>query len=179
VGAGKLLSGDLSRILSRALLILQAVALPLGVPPPAFAQGVSVSRPSSASIRTPDFDGTVRWYRDILSFRLLSTRDLTEGRTALLERGGFLLEITEADHPMPPTPGEAVAVMNVPVISLLVSDADEEVSRLRAQGVEILQTPEDDLDGSYRTAHIRDNGRHRIELREPLGSPGSLNSYGR
>jgi catechol 2,3-dioxygenase-like lactoylglutathione lyase family enzyme len=183
VSVGKLLSGGLRRTLPCAFLILQALAFPVCIlVAPAIAQSVAVSRPSSASIRTPDFDETIRWYRDTLNFRLLSTQNLAQGRTAVLERGGFLLEITEADHPMPPTSSldrETAGVMNVPVISLLVPDADEEISRLRARGVEILQTPEDALDGAYRTAEIRDNGRHRIELREPLGSPGSLNVYGR
>ena len=45
-------------------------------------------------------------------------------------------------------------------------------------GVDILQPPQDDLDGTYRTAQIRDNGRHRIELREPLDESGAVPSHG-
>jgi hypothetical protein len=44
--------------------------------------------------------------------------------------------------------------------------------------VEVLQNPEDELDGRFRTAQIRDNGRHRIELREPIDENG-FNAMGR
>ncbi len=60
-----------------------------------------------------------------------------------------------------------VSVTPMPVISLLVPAVDEEVARLRKAGVEVLQNPEDELDGRYRTAQIRGNGRHRIELPNP------------
>jgi catechol 2,3-dioxygenase-like lactoylglutathione lyase family enzyme len=146
------------------------------------AGAASVGRPSSGSIRTPDFDESLRWYRDKLGFRLIAERDFVAGRTAVLERAGFLLELSEADHAPPlqePDATAAVEATKAPVVSLLVPDVDEEVARLSEQGVEILHAPEDDLEGTYRTAQIRDNGRHRIELREPLGSPGSFNPQGR
>jgi catechol 2,3-dioxygenase-like lactoylglutathione lyase family enzyme len=150
---------------------------------PAPAQTAAAVRPKSTSIRTPDFDESVRWYQDKLGFRLIATQSLVPGRTAVLERNGFLLELTEVDHvlPQPQDPPEtgAVRVTNHPVISLLVPDVDEEVSRLESRGVEILQQPEDDLAGMYRTAQIRDNGRHRIELREPLDTAGSFHPVGR
>ncbi|MCB5175475.1 VOC family protein [Microvirga lenta] len=161
-----------------ALLPLLALAVPMTAPGP--AASAPVSRPSSASIRTPDFDETVAWYRDRLGFRLLSTRSLLRERVALMERSGFLLEIAEADHPMPPGPGpnlDATGATRAPVVSVLVQDVDREVSRLRAEGVDILEEPQDELEGDFRIAQIRDNGRHRIELREPLGA--SFNAMGR
>ena len=97
---------------------------------------------------------------------------------ALLERSGFLLEITEVDHPMPAEgklDPQTTAATRAPVVHVLVSDVDREVQRLRQQGGEILEEPRDDLEGEYRTAQIRDNGRHRIELREPLGARGRFN----
>jgi catechol 2,3-dioxygenase-like lactoylglutathione lyase family enzyme len=140
----------------------------------------SVSRPGSASIRTPDFEETIRWYQDKLGFRLLSTRSLVRERVAVLERAGFLLEIAEADHPMPAAATPTIDVTGttrVPVVSILVPDVDTEVVRLRREGVEILEEPTDELEGAYRVAQVRDNGRHRIELREPLGA--SFNAMGR
>ncbi len=146
------------------------------------AASAPAARPSSASIRTPDFDESVQWYRDKLGFRLLSTRTLVGGRVAVLERSGFLLEIAEADHPMPVTPEQEVRVTGAatrfPVVSLLVPDVDQEVARLRQEGVDILEEPEDDLESAYRVAQVRDNGRHRIELREPLGG-GTFHAEGR
>jgi hypothetical protein len=118
----------------------------------------------------------------MLGFRLLGSQSLVPGRQAVLERSGFLLEITEVDHVLeadrdPHATGN-VAVTPLPVISFLVPDVDKEIQRLRKAGVEILQNPEDELDGRYRTAQIRDNGRHRIELREPVDENG-FNAMGR
>ena len=167
--------------LSGALFAIALVVHPMAYPDAMAAEGRAAVRSGSVSIRTPDFDETLRWYRDNLSFRLLSTRSSDLGRVALMEREGFLIEIAEADHPAPGLEGAAdeAAVTRVPVISLLVPDVDEEIDRLRAKGVEILQDPQDDLEGTYRTAQIRDNGRHRIELREPLGDHGSFHAVGR
>ncbi|WP_262027976.1 VOC family protein [Microvirga sp. Mcv34] len=146
------------------------------------AQPSPVSRPSSTSIRTPDFDETLSWYQDKLGFRLIGSENFVQGRRAVLERSGFLLEVTEVDHLLqqdqdPGATGD-VAVTRLPVISLLVPDVDKEVSRLRKAGVDILQAPEDELDGRFRTAQVRDNGRHRIELREPIDESG-FNAMGR
>jgi catechol 2,3-dioxygenase-like lactoylglutathione lyase family enzyme len=139
------------------------------------------SRPSSASIRTPDFDESVSWYQEKLGFRLLGSQSLVAGRKAVLERSGFLLEIAEADHVLQHEPEAtgAVQVTRAPVVSLLVPDVDREVRRLDGAGVDILQPPQDQLDEAYRTAQIRDNGRHRIELREPLDDPARFNPMGR
>jgi catechol 2,3-dioxygenase-like lactoylglutathione lyase family enzyme len=149
---------------------------------PVRAQSASSLRSSSTSIRTPDFDETVRWYQDKLGFRLIGSQSLVPGRRAVLERSGFLLEVTEVDHLLEPTQDPHatgnVAATPLPVISFLVPDVDKEVERLRKAGVEILQNPEDELDGRYRTAQIRDNGRHRIELREPIDENG-FNAMGR
>jgi catechol 2,3-dioxygenase-like lactoylglutathione lyase family enzyme len=161
-----------------SLLSLLPAALPIA--DTALAEGALSSRPGSVSIRTADFGETLRWYQDNLDFRLIALRSTAPERTAVLERGSFFLEITEADHPAPmhATGDRSARVTSYPVLSLLVSDVDDEIERLEARGVEILELPEDDLDGSYRTAQIKDNGRHRIELREPLGSPASVNSNG-
>jgi len=155
-----------------ACLGLSAIAVAAAEPEP---------RPSSASIRTPDFDESVSWYQDKLGFRLLGSQSLVAGRKAVLERSGFLLEISEADHILPhePEATAALPVTRAPVISLLVPDVDREVRRLGGAGVDILQPPQDELGGTYRTAQIRDNGRHRIELREPLEDPARFNASGR
>jgi catechol 2,3-dioxygenase-like lactoylglutathione lyase family enzyme len=166
----------------QSLVGILLIALLVAFAPPA-AEAAPATRPSSGSIRTPDFDESLRWYQDKLNFRLISEKSFVPGRTAVLERGGFLLEITEADHPgaqpQDPAATGAIAVTRVPVISLLVPDVDQEVARLQAAGVDILQAPEDELEGHSRTAQIRDNGRHRIELREPLGEPAAFNPSGR
>ncbi|EIM27793.1 VOC family protein [Microvirga lotononidis] len=165
---------SLRSILASLVLLLAAAVIPEF--PSAQAQSAPTSRPSSTAIRTPDFDETLRWYQDKLGFRLIGSENFVQGRTAVLERSGFLLEVTEVDHLLQqdqdPNAGNEAAVTRVPVISLIVPDVDKEVSRLRKAGVDILQSPEDELDGRFRTAQIRDNGRHRIELREPIDESG-------
>ncbi len=162
------------------LVLLAAVTFAEFSPAP--GQAASLPRSSSTSIRTPDFDESLRWYQDKLGFRLIGSTNFVQGRTAVLERSGFLLEVTEVDHLLPPTQDPhatgGVEVTRAPVISFLVPDVDKEIERLRNEGVEILQNPEDELDGRYRTAQIRDNGRHRIELREPIDENG-FNAMGR
>lgn len=169
----------LPQILMIAQLVLSGVGFAAMTAP---AQAASEPRPSSASIRTPDFDESVKWYQDKLGFRLIGSQSLVPGRRAVLEKTGFLLEINETDHILPPAEPDTTATVQVtraPVVSVLVPDVDKEVARLRGLGVDILQPPEDDLEGTYRTAQIKDNGRHRIELREPLDDPARFNPAGR
>jgi len=167
--------------LPRFLLIAQLVLSGLGLASIAPAHAASDERPSSASIRTPDFDASVQWYQNTMGFRLIGSQNLVQGRRAVLEKTGFLLEINETDHVLQPEPDTtaAVQVTRAPVVSVLVPDVDREVARLRRMGVDILQPPEDDLDGVYRTAQVKDNGRHRIELREPLDDPARFHPSGR
>lgn len=171
----------LPRSIATGLAILSSLIL-LSGSPSAIAQSASSPRESSASIRTPDFDESVRWYQDKLGFRLITDQNFVQGRTAVLERSGFLVELSEVDHILQETRDPhatgAVDVTPVPVISILVPDVDGEIARLRKAGVEVLQEPADELDGRYRTAQIRDNGRHRIELREPIDENG-FNAMGR
>jgi catechol 2,3-dioxygenase-like lactoylglutathione lyase family enzyme len=169
--------------LTGAFTAVLLAALLMGASSPALAQPSSEHRPSSVSIRTPDFDESVRWYQDKLGFRLIATQSFVPGRTAVLERAGALIEMTEVDHdvasPQEPHTTGAVEVPPVPVVSLIVPDVDEEVEQLSKAGVDILQMPQDDLEGTYRSAQIRDNGRHRIELREPIDDYGAFNPTGR
>jgi catechol 2,3-dioxygenase-like lactoylglutathione lyase family enzyme len=166
-----------------AFMSLSSAALLMHTTLPALAQSSSEPRPSSTSIRTPDFDESVKWYQDKLGFRLIATQNFVPGRTAVLERAGALIEVTEVDHVAPPLQEPhatgGVEVTRVPVISMLVPDVDEEIERLSKAGVDILQMPQDDIEGTYRTAQIRDNGRHRIELREPIDERGGFNPTGR
>ncbi len=179
VSAGQAIFSKWRQHLLGAFLIAQLSVA--GLAAVVFAEAASDPRPSSASIRTPDFDDSVQWYRNTLGFRLIGSQSLVPGRRAVLERSGFLLEINETDHVLPQEPDATagVQVTKAPVISLIVPDVDREVARLSGIGVDILQPPEDELEGTYRVAQIRDNGRHRIELREPLDDPARFNPMGR
>jgi catechol 2,3-dioxygenase-like lactoylglutathione lyase family enzyme len=180
VRAGQAIIPEWRRLL-RAGLVASLLAACLGLASPGPARAASEPTPTSAAIRTPDFDESVRWYRNTLGFRLIGSQSLVPGRKAVLEKSGFLLEINETDHVLPQDPDATAAVRatGAPVISLIVPDVDKEVARLSEMGVDILQPPEDQLEDTYRVAQIRDNGRHRIELREPLDDPARFNPMGR
>lgn len=176
-------SSHMQYAMMRAFMVVSLAALLMDATHPAFAQSSRAHKPGSVSIRTPDFDESVGWYQDKLGFRLIATQNFVSGRTAVLEKAGALIEMTEVDHviaaPQEPHATGGLAVTPVPVISVIVSDVDEEVERLAKAGIDILQMPQDDLEGTYRTAQIKDNGRHRIELREPLDEAGGFNPTGR
>ncbi len=177
-------SNSLRRARMRAIATLSLVAALLVAMTFAHAQRGLASSSSSVSIRTPDFDASVKWYRDTLGFRLITTQSATPDRTAVLERTGALIQITEVDHAAVTVQEEPHATggfdaMEAPVLSLLVPDVDKEVEQLAKAGVDILQMPQDDIEGTYRVAQIRDNDRHRIELREPIDEYGAFNPAGR
>ena len=181
VRSGQSASSEWQRGLRQVLFAVQLLIACFGFTGLSPAAAASDPRPSSAAIRTPDFDESVAWYQEKLGFRLIGSQSLVPGRRAVLERSGFLLEINETDHVLQQEPDATAAVQATrnPVVSLLVPDVDQEVARLSKAGVDVLQPPEDDLDGTYRTAQIRDNGRHRIELREPLDDPARFHPMGR
>jgi catechol 2,3-dioxygenase-like lactoylglutathione lyase family enzyme len=133
-------------------------------------------------LRTLDLDPTVQWYERNLGFRQVSVDSQVQARRVVRERQGFLLEVSEDEKMTPQQPRtdvETTSATGQPVVSLLVPDVDREVARLRRSGVEILQEPEDELAGSFRVAQISDYGHRIVELREPLGSPGSFHPTGR
>lgn len=176
-------SGSLRCAALRALAALSLAMVLLGPVPLAWGQGSSAPGTGAVSIRTADFDASVNWYQERLGFRLIAVESAMPERTALLERDGAFIQITEVDHPAvamgDPGASDEPKVTASTVLSLLVPDVDEEVERLRKAGVDILEVPQDDLAGAYRTAQIRDNGRHRIELREPIDEAGAFNPTGR
>jgi catechol 2,3-dioxygenase-like lactoylglutathione lyase family enzyme len=137
-------------------------------------------RPSSAVIRTLDLAETADWYREKLGFRPVSDTTRVQARSVVMERSGFLLEISEDEKTIGAAEGGAAGSGSVtPQVSYLVPDVDTEVDRLRKERVEIVAEPQDELEGRFRIALIRDNGGRLVELREPLGSGAEFHAEGR
>jgi catechol 2,3-dioxygenase-like lactoylglutathione lyase family enzyme len=118
------------------------------------------TRSNSSAIVTGDLDKTVQWYCDHLSFEPVSDFSRVEGRVALLERNGILLEVHEGERHSAKEP-----TIN---LTLLVQNIDLEAHRLEAEGVEIIAGPQDRLDHRIRGALIRDADGRIIRLLEPL-----------
>jgi catechol 2,3-dioxygenase-like lactoylglutathione lyase family enzyme len=176
-----------SVILRFPLALLRSGILPLALTtalmaPPSVAAGPA--RSSTALIRTIDLGETVDWYRDKLGFRVVSDLTRVQARTVVLERSGFLIEVTEDDRAVPSSPLSAPEVevtgsAEGPAVSYLVSDVDAELDRLRTRGVNILAAPHDELEGRFRVALIQDNAGRLVEIREPLGSGADFHAEGR
>ncbi|HZA93908.1 MAG TPA: VOC family protein, partial [Gemmatimonadales bacterium] len=82
MSAGQSIPSKGRQVLLAAQLIIACFGLSFISP----AAADTEPRPSSAAIRTPDFDESVRWYQDKLGFRLLDSESLVPGRKAVLER---------------------------------------------------------------------------------------------
>ena len=149
---------------------------------PAWGAPAPAAATSSAALHAGDVDETVRWYRDMLGFRVIGDRTVVQGRSVVLERRGMLLEVVEAaesGRPLTASAGvqdpETTGSLAAPVVSLLVDDVDAEVERLRGLGVIVAAEPDDDLEGRFRTAWISDRDKRIVELREPLsGGTGDV-----
>lgn len=155
----------LLRSLAPALLAL-GVALPLA---PALRAEPAPAIDARA-LRSVDVDATAAWYRDKLGFRVVADRATVKGRILVLERRGALVEIAEADAPpvTRPTDVETTASLAPPPVEVLVRDVDEEIEVLQGRGVLVLADPDDDIDGRYRTAWVRDADGRSVVLKEPL-----------
>jgi len=168
--------------IASALLFVSVLAAGSFALPPAWSAPAPAVAASSAAIRTGDVDETVRWYRDVLGFRVIADRTLVQGRSVVLERGGMLLEVAEAAETTRAQTAsartqdpETTAAFAAPILSLLVDDVDAEVERLRGLGAIVAAEPDDDLEGRFRTAWISDRDKRIVELREPLsGGTGNV-----
>jgi catechol 2,3-dioxygenase-like lactoylglutathione lyase family enzyme len=134
------------------------------VNPTGIIGGVPLPKPASSVIVTQDPDKTVQWYCDYLQFEQVSRYSGVRGQVAVLQRSGALLEVQEDEH----STAGAGAGESAISFKLLVENVDQEVHRLKAQGVEILAGPRDRLDHGFRGALIRDVDGRVVGLREPL-----------
>jgi catechol 2,3-dioxygenase-like lactoylglutathione lyase family enzyme len=116
-----------------------------------------------------DMDASIRFYRDTLGFQLkwgeaaIGYASFTGGDLSLFARQGQ----PEAT-PMPQA-GDRL-------LSLEVDDLDQEIERLRGQGVEIVAGPRDEPSWGLRVAYIRDPDGNLLELMRQL-PPGEWSQW--
>ena len=110
-----------------------------------------------------DVDESIAFYTRRLGFKLLRKYRMTDGGnpSAYVELGEVLLELMQARQP---TPGEEGRVE--PRIGLTVTDMDEAMRDLKANGVQVEREPFDARTFWGRQAMIKDPSGYGISLRE-------------
>jgi len=134
-----------------------------------------------AGLSVVDLDRSIAFYRDVLGMKLVLARPFegrlyetilglpgSRGKVALLEAGGFRLELFEFEHP---TPQPAAADRPVHHHGLThfcidVTDVESEYARLEAAGVAFHCPPLDF--GAAKATYARDPDGNVFELREQL-----------
>lgn len=112
-----------------------------------------------AAVQTADYDGTKRFYTEVLGCRLTSEWGLGERRLCLLDLGdGGCIELISGEAPAEP-------VQQYPMIhlALRVDNVDAAIERVRAAGMTVTMEPQNaDING------------HGIRIAFFLGPNGEL-----
>lgn len=136
------------------------------------------------AISTPDLGRALRFYHDLLGFRLVSEltwpigTDLADQITGLkdsaassvmLEAGNAMVEIFQYESPTP-SPGDPqrpVCDHGITHICLSVTDIDAEYGRLKAAGM-VFHCPPQALGDQTRATYGRDPDGNVVELLETI-----------
>jgi methylmalonyl-CoA/ethylmalonyl-CoA epimerase len=124
-------------------------------------------------ISVADLAASIAWYEQALGFRLEAVMDVPEddGRVAMLEQGGFRVELFEIPgaEALPPArrePGSDLRTHGVKHLAYQVSDIDVHAERLRALCVDVVWDVR--VHEDVKVLFVRDNTGNLVELVEPL-----------
>jgi methylmalonyl-CoA/ethylmalonyl-CoA epimerase len=116
-------------------------------------------------INVVDFEGSIKWYGDMLGFTVAKRLRLPgrPGEIAFLKHGDFYLEFFELTDAAGAPPNQDKEMRNPGLrhFAFAVEDVKGTVAWLRERGVEILF--ENIIEGKPM-AYIRDNSGNRVEL---------------
>lgn len=140
-------------------------------PEPKTASPFASCRVHHAGIRVPDFDAAIKWYTEVLDFRLLNflpIRDLTFGFIAPAADDTFRIEILAG-------PGAAVRppYENLPGsynmagwhhLGIRVEDVDAAIHELKSRNVKIVSEPHDVPAMGLRVAFFADPWGNLLEV---------------
>lgn len=144
----------------------------VGVDPLATARG------DHTALRVPNFEETVRWYREKLGVREVARWQAPpyvdpELRFAYLERNGAVLEIVGGGRPTRPGPPparieETFLAQGYLHLCLRVENLDAAAAELRRRGVKIFAGPNHNPALNRRFIHVKDNNAFDLEFVEYL-----------
>lgn len=129
--------------------------------------------PDHAGISVGDLEASIAWYRDMLGFELVRVVDIPEaedkGRVALIQRGGFILELfcLPKAAPLPEErrdPVKDILTQGMKHVAYATADLDSVMAELKAKGADVVW----DIavhDGT-RCAFVRDNTGNLVEFVE-------------
>lgn len=135
-------------------------------------------RAEHVMISTDDYDGTIRWYREKLGFRLKhewTVRGFAGVRLAYIELNGFIVEVvgTETRYQekrQPDNLADALTDRGFGHLAFLVADVDAAAAELQRRGVDLVIPPTTFPSSGRRVTFIRDNNGNFIELLTPLAA---------
>ncbi|MEO0375982.1 MAG: VOC family protein [Cyanobacteria bacterium P01_A01_bin.17] len=139
------------------------------------ADPLSEIRAEHIMIATPDYSGTIDWYREKLGFRIKhewTVPEFPDLQLAYLEKNGFIVEVVASpDTPKVTMPEDFMARLQQPGIghfAFLVEDVDTVTSVLEAKGVKVVVPPTSFPDSGRRLSFIEDNNGYMIEFLKEL-----------
>ena len=116
------------------------------------------------AVSVPDLAASVAWYTEKLGLK--TTRSMNgpdDGRVAILEGNGLIVELVHAPKAAPPG-REVPYVHGLFKVGVIVDDFDGAIARIKARGIVIAFGPYPARDGQRANAIIRDNAGNLIQL---------------
>jgi glyoxylase I family protein len=143
-------------------------------PEPKTASPFASWRVDHAGIRVPDFNTAIKWYTEVLDFRLLNSvpiRDLTFGFIAPAADDTFKIEIlggagAAARPPYEDLPG-SFNMSGWHHLGIRVDDVDAAIDELKRRGVKIVSEPHDVPAMGLRVSFFADPWGNLLEVIAP------------
>lgn len=140
-----------------------------GAPPPSPPPGPL--RPTLVAISVPDLAASVRWYEDLLAFRVVKEANFPDYKLslAILARDDFRLELVQVVGSAPPSklvPGidNPALIQGIGKLAFAVSDLDAWASRFKSMGVQFQVAPREDPEDGTRSFVILDNSGNWLQF---------------
>jgi catechol 2,3-dioxygenase-like lactoylglutathione lyase family enzyme len=128
-------------------------------------------RVDHAGIRVPNFDAAIKWYTEVLDFRVLNSlpiRDLTFGFIAPAADDTFRIEILagpgSADRPPYQDLPGSYNMSGWHHLGIRVDNVDAAIEELKRRGVKIVSEPHDVLAMGLRIAFFADPWGNLLEV---------------
>jgi len=142
------------------------------------------------AISTPNLERALRFYRDLLGFRVvfefgwptgtevadrITALHDSSARAVMLRTGNVVIELFEysSPRPRPADPRRPVGDHGITHICLDVTDLDAEYARLSAAGM-AFHCPPQDIAPGVRTTYGRDPDGNVLELQEVLDASNPI-----
>ena len=143
-------------------------------PEPKTASPFASWRVDHAGIRVPDFDTAIKWYTEVLDFRLLNSvpiRDLTFGFIAPAADDTFKIEILGGPGAATRPPYEGLPgsfnMSGWHHLGIRVDDVDAAIEELKRRGVKIISEPHDVPAMGLRVSFFADPWGNLLEVIAP------------